>query len=170
MTPQPTKPPDLLAVKSSNVAAIGYADGMLWIQFQGGRTYCYENITASQHRGLMSASSVGKAVALITGDPSAYPVKPWNGPRLNIHPSKKAGVAIRDHTKRANLDDVDSCWSKTADTEPVFVIVGRDETAAATIRHWISLNQSATPEKLADAEDCALACGQYPDQGPVGLR
>lgn len=167
MSPQPTKPPPLVAVTSSNVKAIGYEEGILWIQFQGGRSYRYENVTALQHRGLMSASSVGKAIRVITGDPSAYPVDPWEGP-VTVVASKKAGVTIRDHTKRSNIEDPESCWNKTADTTPVFVLVGHDETAAATIRHWISLNQGATPEKLADAEDCALACEQYPDQRPVG--
>ena len=168
-------PPELVAVKSSNVLAIGYADDVeapsgawLWIQFQGGRTYRYENVTAAQYRGLANASSVGKAVTQITGDPSAYPVEPWNGEQVTVVPSKKAGVAIRDHTKRSNIEDRDSCWNKAADSEPVFVICAHDETAADTIRDWIKRNAGANAPKLADAEDCAMACEQYPDQRSVG--
>ncbi len=159
-------PPNLVAVKSSNVAAIGYADGVLWVQFKSGSSYRYEKVTPVQHRALMVASSIGRAVAGITSDPDSYPVDRYEGP-ITVKETGRGGV-IRDHTKRSNIDDANSCWNKTQDHEPVFVVAAHDETAAETIRDWIKRNAGANPDKLADAEDCALACEQYPDQRKVG--
>jgi hypothetical protein len=39
-------------------------------------------------------------------------------------------------TKRENIDDPNSCWNKARDDEQVFILLGRDEQMAGTIRDW----------------------------------
>jgi hypothetical protein len=53
--------PEMLPVKSSNVAAIGYDhDGSrLHVDFKNGGSYIYHGITPDQHAALMKAKSVG---------------------------------------------------------------------------------------------------------------
>ena len=54
---------DMKAVKSSNIASIGYdnASKTLAIKFLGGHgsTYHYSNVSPEQHTALVSADSVG---------------------------------------------------------------------------------------------------------------
>lgn len=49
-------------VSSSNISSIGYQNGVLEIEFHGGRVYQY-NVPQSIYNGLMSASSHGKYFA-----------------------------------------------------------------------------------------------------------
>ncbi len=57
---------------------------------------------------------------------------------------------------------LDSCWSKARDSEILFILLARDETAPATIRFWISerirLGKNRPGDaKLIEAEACAKA-------------
>ncbi len=47
-------------VSSSNIAAIGYENGILHIRFHSGGLYEYSDVPESVYRGLMSASSHGQ--------------------------------------------------------------------------------------------------------------
>lgn len=47
-------------VSSSNIAAIGYENGILHIRFNSGGLYEYSDVPESVYRGLMSASSHGQ--------------------------------------------------------------------------------------------------------------
>lgn len=40
-------------------------------------------------------------------------------------------------TKAQTLRDPRSCWNRADDNEPVFVLLGRDKSAAVAIRAWI---------------------------------
>lgn len=57
-----------LPVKSSHIAAIGFADGALEVEFTSGRVYGYRAVPEPIYEMLMDAPSVGKAFhALIRG-------------------------------------------------------------------------------------------------------
>lgn len=54
------------------------------------------------------------------------------------------------------------CYSKLEPDEPHFVLMGRDPAAALLIRLWAILREpDSSPEKIAEANDCAAACYQY---------
>lgn len=53
-----------LVVKSSNIQSIGYADGVMHIEFRGGRLYSYTGPRVDAHyKALMQAESIGKYFA-----------------------------------------------------------------------------------------------------------
>lgn len=62
--------------------------------------------------------------------------------------------------KNREVADPNSCLNKARDDEMLFVLLGRDKTAAATIRHWCVLrvssgkNQSTDPQ-IIEAIQCA---------------
>lgn len=47
-------------VMSSDLSAVGYEDGTLFIRFNSGGLYRYSNVPESVYRGLMSATSHGR--------------------------------------------------------------------------------------------------------------
>ena len=47
-------------VESSNLATVGFSDGVLEIEFRHGGVYQYFNVLASVYEALMSAESKGK--------------------------------------------------------------------------------------------------------------
>ena len=47
-------------VESSNLATVGFSDGVLEIEFRHGGVYQYFNVSASVYEALMSAESKGK--------------------------------------------------------------------------------------------------------------
>lgn len=47
-------------VSSSNLNAVAYENGILYIQFKSGSIYSYDNVPQSVYQELMSASSHGK--------------------------------------------------------------------------------------------------------------
>jgi hypothetical protein len=49
----------LTPVKSSNIAAVGYHDGALTVQFTTGATYTYPDVPEKLHQGLIDADSIG---------------------------------------------------------------------------------------------------------------
>ena len=65
---------DLIAVESSNVMAIGYADGVLAVKFRGGTLYEYRGVPPEVHAALMAAASKGSFLARHVVRNSAYQV------------------------------------------------------------------------------------------------
>lgn len=54
---------DLIPVESDAVSAIGYSNGTLTIQWNGGKTYNYSGVPQAVYNGLMAAESKGKYIA-----------------------------------------------------------------------------------------------------------
>ena len=54
---------NMIPVSSSNLSAVGYENGILYIRFHGGQLYCYYNVPETVYRQLMSAPSHGKYFA-----------------------------------------------------------------------------------------------------------
>lgn len=50
---------ELTLVRSSNLAAVGYADGILTVAFRSGSVYVYFGVPWVLYLGLMNASSHG---------------------------------------------------------------------------------------------------------------
>lgn len=53
---------EMVPVKSSNVKAVGYADGDLTVEFVSGGRYVYHGVPAGVHAALMAAESKGAFV------------------------------------------------------------------------------------------------------------
>lgn len=51
---------NMVPVVSSDIASVGYENGVLYIQFRSGGLYQYTGVPASVYESLMSASSHGK--------------------------------------------------------------------------------------------------------------
>lgn len=51
---------DLTRVKSSNVDAVGYDDGVLEVHFRNGARYRYAGVEAEEYDALLKADSVGR--------------------------------------------------------------------------------------------------------------
>ena len=52
---------NMIKVESSNVAAVGYEDGDLHVQFKGGsNVYVYAEVPSELHAEMMKAESVGR--------------------------------------------------------------------------------------------------------------
>lgn len=54
---------NMISVSSSNLSAVGYENGILYIQFHGGSLYCYYDVPEYVYQELMSAPSHGKYFA-----------------------------------------------------------------------------------------------------------
>lgn len=54
---------NMIPVSSSNLSAVGYENGTLYVSFHSGGLYSYANVPESVYRGLMSASSKGSYFA-----------------------------------------------------------------------------------------------------------
>ena len=72
---------DKVPVKSSNVAQVAYSDDFarLFVEFKGGRVYCYSKVPRGVYEGLLAAPSKGKYVYRIVrhdGTDSVYSVEP----------------------------------------------------------------------------------------------
>ena len=50
----------MIPVSSSNLASVGYENGILHIVFRGGELYEYRGVPATIYQGLMSAASHGE--------------------------------------------------------------------------------------------------------------
>jgi len=46
-------------VSSSNIAAIGWAEDILYVEFKGGRRYTYDGVPETEYNNLMNAASQG---------------------------------------------------------------------------------------------------------------
>lgn len=72
-------------VNSSNVAAIGYdaANLKLYVEFKGGKVYCYENVTPDMWEGLKSVDSKGSWIAwFLRINSGEYPYSIYSGSSL----------------------------------------------------------------------------------------
>ena len=52
----------LTEVISSNVKAVGYESGNLYVMFNGGAVYEYDNVPQKLYEGIMKADSKGKFI------------------------------------------------------------------------------------------------------------
>lgn len=50
----------MIPVSSSNLSSVGYENGILYIEFNSGRLYSYNNVPESVYRELLNAGSHGK--------------------------------------------------------------------------------------------------------------
>jgi len=50
----------MIPVQSSNLSSVGYENGILYIEFNNGSMYSYDNVPVSVYQELMSAPSHGK--------------------------------------------------------------------------------------------------------------
>lgn len=50
----------MIPVNSSNLRAVGYEDGRLYVEFHSGSLYYYDNVPEAVYHALMNASSHGK--------------------------------------------------------------------------------------------------------------
>lgn len=59
-----TNKPEMKAVNSSMVAAIGYDDvhETLWVEFNGGKVYTYANVGGMVHAGMLNTIEKGGSV------------------------------------------------------------------------------------------------------------
>ena len=54
--------------------------------------------------------------------------------------------------KLIELDEPKSCFNRALDSEPIFVLLGRDSCAAATIRHWCELRINTGKNQLESSQ------------------
>lgn len=58
-------PTEWTPVASSNVSAVKWEDGTLYVRYQHGGEYAYPGVEAEEAESVLHASSVGKAVAAL---------------------------------------------------------------------------------------------------------
>lgn len=54
---------NMIPVVSSNLSAVGYESRTLYVRFNDGSLYSYDNIPVEVYQGLMNASSKGQYLA-----------------------------------------------------------------------------------------------------------
>jgi len=54
---------NMVPVTSSNLSAVGYENSTLFVSFNYGGLYSYDNVPQSEHRALMAATSHGSYFA-----------------------------------------------------------------------------------------------------------
>lgn len=92
---------DRTPVTSSNVASVGYENGVLEVEFNHGGIYQYQGVPPEAYQGLVSAASVGGYLAKhIKG---AYPYA--QVPDMPSAPESEA-PAVNDDEAAAALADV----------------------------------------------------------------
>ena len=66
--------------------------------------------------------------------------------------------------KIKELTDPNSCLSKAADDEPLFILRAQDELAPAVVRHWAMLARASkvAHEKVKEADHLAGEMEQWP--------
>lgn len=57
----------MIPVSSSNLSAVGYENGILYIRFHGGQLYRYYNVPEVVYRQLMSAPHMESTLRRISG-------------------------------------------------------------------------------------------------------
>lgn len=85
---------EMVAVESSNVEAVGFAEGILAVKFKGGKTYRYKGVPQKFFEKLMAenvaakggekTASVGRVMQMVTKAPDMFPIldvygKPYQG-------------------------------------------------------------------------------------------
>ena len=63
-------------VKSSAVLSMGYEDGILEIEYPGGRVYRLEGVSPDQYDAVLQADSIGRAVNALKGSCECHRVEP----------------------------------------------------------------------------------------------
>lgn len=96
MTEQPGF--EMVAVESSNVEAVGFAEGILAVKFKGGKTYRYKGVPQKFFDKLMAenaaakggdkTASVGRVMQMVTKAPDMFPILDVDG-----KPYEKRGKA-----------------------------------------------------------------------------
>jgi hypothetical protein len=67
----------LTPVKSSNIKAVGHKDGVLYVEFKGGKTFSYEDVSETKYHEFINSNSVGSFFARnIRNNHKASEVKP----------------------------------------------------------------------------------------------
>lgn len=61
-------------------------------------------------------------------------------------------------TKREEMEDPNSCWNKAKYDEPMFILLGRDESAPAAIENWCD-RRVRTSKNLTDDVQIKEAMG-----------
>ena len=59
-------------VESSNLEAVAWEEGFLYVAFTGGRLYRYDNVPFAVYQGLLSANSKGRYLHLRIKDVYPY--------------------------------------------------------------------------------------------------
>lgn len=73
---------DLTEVKSSNVAAVGFADGVLTVKYKNNRTYSYHGVPEELYQELLKADSIGSFLAAnVKGQFSTKPEEKTDEPK-----------------------------------------------------------------------------------------
>lgn len=54
--------PELQAVKSSNVASLGFSEAGMFVEYKSGKVYKHAGVSKEQYDAVLGSSSVGKAV------------------------------------------------------------------------------------------------------------
>jgi len=54
--------------------------------------------------------------------------------------------------KIKEIQDPTSCWNKAMPTEQLFILLGRDQTAPATIRFWANERLRLGKNKISDLQ------------------
>ena len=63
-------------VKSSAIASIGHENGILEVEYRGGRLYRLDGITAEEFDALLASESIGRALNAIKAGASFTKVEP----------------------------------------------------------------------------------------------
>lgn len=63
---------NMIPVISSNLSAVGYESRMLYVRFNDGSLYSYDNVPIEVYQGLMNASSKGHYLAAYIKGHYAY--------------------------------------------------------------------------------------------------
>jgi hypothetical protein len=69
------------------------------------------------------------------------------------------------------INNPNSCFNKAADTEMLFVLLGRDIVAADTIEHWCDLRIKNGKNQFEDKQiQDALECAEVIRRGLHGIE
>ena len=97
---------NMIPVESSNIAAIGFKDGLMRVRFRDGAEYDYPDITAKQHAELMLSPSKGKALNALILVRAGVVLKSSKKPEVSaggpIHVSQAEGCCAK-HLNNASL-------------------------------------------------------------------
>lgn len=105
----------MVPVESSNVAAIGFSDGTLRVQFLDGAAYEYP-ATEQEHADLMAAKSKGAHLAKFrkrgtrVDPPTSKPERVWSRTLQGHEPDECCGEAIARALLSGKLDEAEE-WT-----------------------------------------------------------
>lgn len=85
-------------------------------------------------------------------------------PRFEVYGEDSVPVVKKEEDGQwVKYEDVDNCLKKSAEDEPVFVLVARDALAPAIVRYWaaVASNKGVPKEKWEEALACADAMDDW---------